>query len=90
MPPNDNPFAPPCWSCGCEVTSYRRGCVPWGIDCCQRCWNRVPVFERLKLAISMRDREPGGFLSELAELVMRSVERGPHSTGLDGDDDDFK
>lgn len=80
-----NPFEPECWSCGRTVTPYHRDGVPSGVDCCFRCWSKVSVAERLKIVVAIRDREPGGFLSELAELVMRSIERGPHKLEDDGE-----
>lgn len=71
---------PSCCSCGCEVTEYRRGCVPYGADCCHRCWSRIPVAERVKIAISLRDREPGGYLNELA-LALGRVEKSEFDDG---------
>jgi hypothetical protein len=69
---------PSCVSCGCEITVYRRGHVSPSIDCCQRCWVRMPVADRLKIAVSLRDREPGGFLNELAQALSRIEQPEDH------------
>lgn len=63
----------PCMSCGRDLTPGERKGVPFEVDCCRRCWRHVPVVERLKLVVSVRDRSPGGFLNELAELVIRAI-----------------
>ena len=44
-----------------------------GMDCCKRCWSRVPVADRIKLMLSIKDREPGGVLSEIADIIGRSI-----------------
>jgi len=67
-----------CSSCGCDVTEYRRGFVSVSADCCQRCWQRMPVADRLKVMIAVRDREPGGFLNELAQALSRIEQSDEH------------
>jgi hypothetical protein len=68
------PFVVQCLSCGRDVTTwYRRG-VPLGVDCCNRCWSRVSVAERIKITMAIRDREPGGVISEVADIIGRSIE----------------
>jgi len=77
-PPMTANGLPTCISCGCEITEYRRGCVPCNADCCQRCWSRMPIAERLRIGISLRDRAPGGFLNELAQALSRIEQPDEH------------
>ena len=42
--------------------------VPDDVDCCSRCWSKVPVAERLKFAVTVRDRAPDGILNILAVM----------------------
>ena len=72
---------PTCMSCGRELTP----CVIWGIsmvvkhrvpddvDCCSRCWSRVPVADRMRIVISIRDRSLGGILSVAAEMASEAI-----------------
>lgn len=47
--------------------------VPEGVDCCSRCWRKVPVADRLKLVMAMRDRQQGGILSIAAEMATEAI-----------------
>ena len=79
--PHPELTTPTCMSCGRELTPY----VIWGItmrvkhrvpedvDCCSRCWSRVPVADRMKIVISIRDRSLGGILSVAAEMASEAV-----------------
>jgi hypothetical protein len=67
-------FESECVSCGRRITAWYRWGVPTTIDCCRRCWARVPVAERIKIQMAIRDRQPGGVLAELADIVARSIE----------------
>lgn len=58
-----------CLSCGRELPKPIIAGVPSGVDCCFRCWHRVPIAERLKISIAVRDRQFGGVLSELASVA---------------------
>lgn len=69
-----NPFQPDCMSCGRVLTIWQKWRVPAEVDCCIRCWSRVPVAERLKLVIQIRDRNPGGPLNEATELLAKIIE----------------
>ncbi len=64
-----------CLSCTRELTKGIRRGVPSGIECCLYCWRRVPVTERLKIAMAVRDRQFGGVIHELAELITRSIDQ---------------
>lgn len=75
-----------CLSCGKQ---FQRGVdkgVPIGIECCRRCWSRVPVAERLKLQLSIRDRSPGGLFSEMADLIGKSISHWNETEGKTFDD----
>lgn len=74
-----HPEVPPpsCMSCGRDlratsrfgiVRNPKRG-VPDDVDCCSLCWRNVPVHERIKIAIMIHDRQFGGVISVLTELV---------------------
>lgn len=55
-----------CQSCNLDLSSGSRRGVPSFIDCCRHCWLKVPVHERLRLSIAVRDRQPGGIFNEVA------------------------
>ena len=38
----------------------------------------MPISDRLKIGISLRDREPGGFLNELAQALSRIEQPDEH------------
>ena len=63
-----------CMSCNHELEPGTRKNVPALIDCCSHCWGKIPIVDRLRLAIAVRDRSPGGVLNELTELLMRTIE----------------
>ena len=65
---------PECWACGVELTPNRRATVPTGVECCDRCWAKVPITDRLKITMDVRDRQPGGILYEGSDLIQRAVE----------------
>lgn len=81
MVPSELPpeFVPECMSCATPLHSYARGGVPQGIDCCLTCWRKVSVADRLRFSIAIRDRQLGGALYELAELLRQSIEQ--HTDG---------
>lgn len=65
---------PHCASCNLDLIESDRRNVPSYINCCSRCWSKVPIPERLKLDIAYRDRSPGGVLNELADVLIRTIE----------------
>jgi hypothetical protein len=63
-----------CMSCCLDLcTGARRG-VPISIECCSHCWRKVPVTDRLKLFIAVRDRLPGGVMAETASAASTFID----------------
>lgn len=63
-----------CLSCGHELTDDSRKNVPSSVECCRHCWQKVSIADRLRISLATRDRCPGGVLSELADVLTRTVE----------------
>lgn len=74
QPPAD-PAAPVysyCWSCGAQIRNVAEGISLDGsttFHCCHKCWDRVPVTERLRL-----NREMRGDLAQTIQAVRGLVE----------------
>jgi hypothetical protein len=62
-----------CLSCNHELEPPNRKNVPMFVDCCGHCWRQIPIVDRLRLSIEFRDRTPGGYLNELADLLNRMI-----------------
>jgi len=43
--------------------------VPEEVECCSRCWCRIPQHERVKIVVMIRDRQLGGVVNLIAGLV---------------------
>ena len=63
-----------CLSCCADLSPSARRRVPTFIECCYRCWNKVPIADRLRLSIAVRDRTAGGVLNELADVLTRTIQ----------------
>lgn len=63
-----------CMSCCVDLDPRIRRRVPISIECCAHCWRKVPVTDRLKLFIAVRDRLPGGVMAEMACAASTFVE----------------
>lgn len=53
------------------MLSLQNHCRVAGCEVCLRCWQIIPPADRIRIAISVLDRAPGGYLAELADALQR-------------------
>ena len=69
--PPQNPHGDPvCWSCQ-QPLNHASHCGAAGVEICQKCWQKIPIVDRVQIALQVLDRAPGGYLAELADALQR-------------------
>lgn len=66
-----------CMSCSKKLTpetksqKHGKNAVPSCIECCWDCFSSMSAYQRILIAIAVKDRLPGGVLSEMAAALDR-------------------
>jgi hypothetical protein len=67
-----------CWACQSEIDGKTRKAVVLGdlaVPVCLRCWESLPNAERIRLAMQILDREPGGAAASIQGMAEAIRER---------------